>query len=294
MKKLTAIILSLCMVVTIFPTSAFASENEPYENIKQRVSSVYGIPQEIVDTLSEEKVRAMDVDEEQVVSVQEEYVNFITYEDGETVAIPSSENEYQNYISSPAMIANPNTLSNSWMRIYIIIIDYGSTMNISSTYTWLIPPRVIFNEYDLLKIYWENGTYIPGSAEGFYSYSTAFSGPTSEDITDFTQNPDNPKEITHAHPMNDSGARQNEFFHMMVSIYKDYGAGAEHAWSMYCHQQRSINWINFLGGTALIGSAFTVSFPLNVLNFGAGVAALSGSAEDYYETHFADAYYTYT
>ena len=68
---------------------------------------------DIMDTLSEEKVRNLDVDDEQVVSAQEAYVNFVTDESGETTAIPSTEEDYLNYISSPAAIDNPSTQSNS-------------------------------------------------------------------------------------------------------------------------------------------------------------------------------------
>lgn len=81
-KKILAIILSMAMVISIAPVSALATDVESYESIKQRVSSVYGIPLEIVDTLSEEKVRGMDVDESQVISAQEQYIHYVVDDEG--------------------------------------------------------------------------------------------------------------------------------------------------------------------------------------------------------------------
>ena len=181
-KKILAIILSMAMVISIAPVSALATDVESYESIKQRVSSVYGIPLEIVDTLSEEKVRGMDVDESQVISAQEPYIHYVVDDEGNSTAIPSTEEEYLEYATLPVTRSNPKTEDNGWMKIYLIIINNGATLDISSTYTWLIQPRVTYGQHDMLTIAWENGSYVRGSAEGFYSYQTDFAGNHSEDL----------------------------------------------------------------------------------------------------------------
>lgn len=299
MKKFLSAFLALILAFSL-PISVLAVESDSYSDIKEHVSTLYGIPMDIMDTLSEEKVRSMDINDSQVVSTQESYVNFITDEFGETTAIPSTEEDYLNYLSSPAAnseIENPATNSNSWMKIYLIIIDNGdNTLNISSTYTWLIQPRVVFNQYDMLSLCWENGSYIPGTAEGFYSYNTVSSGHFSEDLpaSDFEQPSDNPKSINYFHPMNDSGVRRNEFFHMMVTIRKNTGAGLEHAWSFYGHQEKTIDWNNFLNGIAGIAGAIYIPNPyVKAIAAIAGVNSLSGSVNSYYDLHNAEAIYYY-
>ena len=185
-KKILAIILSMAMVISIAPVSALATDVESYESIKQRVSSVYGIPLEIVDTLSEEKVRGMDVDESQVISAQEQYIHYVVDDEGNSTVIPSTEEEYLEYAALPVTCSNPKTEDNGWMKIYLIIINNGATLDISSTYTWLIQPRVTYGQHDMLTIAWENGSYVRGSAEGFYSYQTDFAGNHSEDLNCFS------------------------------------------------------------------------------------------------------------
>lgn len=111
-KKILAIILSMAMVISIAPVSALATDVESYESIKQRVSSVYGIPLEIVDTLSEEKVRGMDVDESQVISAQEQYIHYVVDDEGNSTAIPSTEEEYLEYAALPVTCSNPKTEDN--------------------------------------------------------------------------------------------------------------------------------------------------------------------------------------
>lgn len=296
MKKFLSALLAIVLALS-FPITTLAVEDNNYNSIKEHVSTIYGIPMNIMDTLSEEKVRNLDVADEQVVSSQEVYVNFVTDGSGETTAIPSTEEDYLNYISSPAAIDNPSTQSNSWMKIYLIIIDNrDNTLNISSTYTWLIQPRVVYNQYDMLNLCWENGSYISGTAQGFYSYNTTFMGHVSEDFTssDFEQPSENPKSINHFHPMNDSGARENEFFHMMVTLRKNTGAGMEHAWSYYGHQEKSINWTGLLGGAASIGGAIYIPNPyVKALSLAAGIAALSGGINTYYDLFNSEADYYY-
>lgn len=299
MKKFLSSFLALILALSL-PISALAVENDSYNSIKEHVSSLYGIPMDIMDTLSEEKVRSMDISDDQVVSSQETYVNFITDESGETIAIPSTEEDYLNDILSPVPneeIGNPETESNSWMKIYLIIIDNGNnTLNISSTYTWLTQPRVVFNQYDMLSLCWENGSYIPGTAEGFYSYNTVSMGHFSEDLSSsgFEQPSENPKSINYFHPMNDSGARRNEFFHMMVTLRKDTGAGLEHAWSYYGHQEKTINWGAFLGGVAGIAGAIYIPNPyVQALSLAAGIVGLSGGINSYYDLHNSEAIYYY-
>lgn len=287
-KKILAIILSMAMVISIAPVSALATDVESYESIKQRVSSVYGIPLEIVDTLSEEKVRGMDVDENQVISAQEQYIHYVVDDEGNSTAIPSTEEEYLEYAALPVTCSNPKTEDNGWMKIYLIIINNGATLDISSTYTWLIQPRVTYGQHDMLTIAWENGSYVRGSAEGFYSYQTDFAGNHSEDLNSsyFKQPTDNPKSINYAHPMNDSGARKNEFFHMMVTIEKNTGLSREYASSSYSQQYKSFNLAGLLGGASgIVGAFYIPSVGAKALCIALAASSILAGTDVCYETY---------
>lgn len=290
MKKFLSIVLSLSMIVGLFPTIALAAESDDYESIKEHVSQVYGIPMGIVDTLNEEKVRSMDIDDNQVVSVNEEYVNFVTDENGETTVIPSTEEDYLAYAASPAPQDNPFSDDNGWMKIYLIIIDNGSTLDISSTYTWLIQPRVTYGQHDMLTIAWENGSYVRGSAEGFYSYNVNGISYHTEDLSGFTQPDDNRRSINHAHPMNDSGARRNEFFHMMVTIEKNTGLSKEYASSSYSQQYKGIDLGALLGGAGSIAGAFFIpEVGGKALCIAFAASSILASTEIYYDTYTIEA-----
>lgn len=287
MKNNLSVFLSLAMILSIVPMTALAAEIDSYNGIKQHVSDVYGIPLDIVNTLDEAKVRRMDVDDSQVVSAKEEYANFVTDENGDTTVIPSTEEDYLDYINKPATRSNPTTDDNGWMKIYLIIIDNGSTLNISSTYTWLIQPRVTYGQHDLLNITWENGSYIRGSAKGFYSYNVNGITYHSEDLSGFTQSSDNPRSITHAHPMNGSGARRNEFFHMMVTVEKNTGLSREYASSTYGQQYKALNLnlSSLLGGASGIAGAFYISNPYaKAFAVAAAVGSILSNLKTYYDT----------
>lgn len=286
-NRIISVLLSIAMLIAVCPVSAFASDAESLESIKQRVSSIYGIPMNIVETLSEEKIREMDVSPEQVVSTEESYVQYVFDADGNSMAILSSEKEYLDFVSSPSTQANPETDSNGWMKIYLIIVDNGDTLDISSTYTWLIQPRVTYGQHDILTIAWENGSYIRGSAEGFYSYNTDFVGSHSEDLdpNGFVQPEDNRHSINYAHPMNDSGARKNEFFHMMVTIEKNTGLSMEYASSSYSQQFKTFNLAGLLGGAAgVAGALFIPEVGGKILSASLAASSIIASIEDSYET----------
>ena len=86
-NRIISVLLSIAMLIAVCPVSAFASDAESLESIKQRVSSIYGIPMNIVETLSEEKIREMDVSPEQVVSTEESYVQYVFDADGNASVI---------------------------------------------------------------------------------------------------------------------------------------------------------------------------------------------------------------
>lgn len=294
MKKVLAVILSLSMAMGVLPLSAFAAVNESYESIKTRVSNIYQIPMEIVDTLDEERVRGMDADYSQVVSASEVYVNFVTDENGETTTYYRTEEDYLEYISAPMPMSNSSTVTNSWMRVYIIIIDNGgNTLDISSTYTWMIQPTVLYNQYDMLTISWENGVYVPGSATGFYSYK-ANGLNHSVDLTGFVNPSEAPKSVNYTFLVNDSGARTNEFYHMMVTVRKDYGVRSEHAWAQYSRQTRSISWTAAVAAGVSIASAMSVSDPVSgSISITAALVVLLGSVNTSYDKIIADADYNF-
>lgn len=294
-KKVLATILSLAMLVSITPLSVMAAENTSYEVIKHQVSSIYGIPLEIVDSLDEEKVRGLHIDESQVISAEEQYIHFSTDEDGNTTVTEETEQDYIDYVSTPSTVANPvtETHDDGWMRIYLIIINNGSTLDISSTYTWLVQPRVTYGQQDLLTLKWENGSYVPNSAEGFYSYNINGITYHSEDLlsSGFKRPTEDLKSINYAHPMNDSGARYNEFFHMMVTIEKNTGLSQETALSAYGHQYKTLNFnlgtaFSAIGGVA---SAFFLPPPYNAICMTAAAAGILGQTQICYDTFVVEA-----
>ena len=290
MKRVLAGFLAASIAIALLPLFASAAVDDSYESIKTRVSEIYQIPMEIVDTLDEERVRSMDVDYSQVVSANEVYVNFVTDENGESTTYYKTEEDYLEYISTPVTMSNSSTVTNSWMRVYIIIIDDGgTTLDISSTYTWLIQPNVLYNQYDMLTISWENGVYIPGSATGFYSYK-ALGTTHSVNLSGFVNPADSPKSVNYTFLVNDSGARTNEFYHMMVTVQKDYGVNSEHAWAQYSRQIRTVAW------SGAIGAGISLAYALYIPNPASGIiavvsilATIFGDINDSYEVVLADA-----
>lgn len=275
------------MILSMIPVSAIDIKGvEPLESVKQRVSNIYHIPMDVMDTLDEAYIRDLDVDYGQVLSTKEEYVKFTVDEQGETTAIFASESEYLHDINKPS----PNGLvsdtdENSWMRIYLVVIDQGSNIDISSTYTWLTLPRITARAYDLLSIRFENGTYEPNSASGFYSYK--FNGATTrKNLTGFKAASNTWKQINCAFQLNDGAASTNHFAQMKVTLIKNTGAGAERAMSTYGHQEKAINWTSALGGAVTVGgvaAAFTEITTLGSLTFISGIASILGSASNYYD-----------
>lgn len=283
MKKVLSIILSLALTISICPASAFAAEAESYDNIKHRVSDIYGLPLDVINSLPEEKVRRLDASEDQVVAVTEEYVNFEVQENGEAVAHSCTEEDYQEFLSSPAALDNSITESSSWMKIYLIIVDRGTNLDIASTYTWLIPPRVTVRQKDLMTINWEYGAYV--SAEGFYAYQLNGTRYT-EYFDEFVRPQDNRTSVNHAHPLNDSGARQREYFHMMVTVRKNTGVRMESVCSAYGNQYKALSnafAATIAGAGGVAGAYFIDNKDARVYCV---IAALIGllPSETYYDT----------
>lgn len=140
----------------------------------------------------------------------------------------------------------------------------------------------------MLTIAWENGSYVRGSAEGFYSYQTDFAGNHSEDLNSsyFKQPTDNPKSINYAHPMNDSGARKNEFFHMMVTIEKNTGLSREYASSSYSQQYKSFNLAGLLGGASgIVGAFYIPSVGAKALCIALAASSILAGTDVCYETY---------
>lgn len=297
-KKILATILFVAMMLTLSPTSALAIENKDFETMKQQVSDTYGIPIEIVDTLSETKIRNLytTIAENQVVSSEEQFFHFTVDEDGNSSVSQESEQAFLDYASSPvAMDDNPVTKvhEDGWMKIYLIIIDKGDTLDISTTYTWLIQPRVTYGQQDLLTLKWENGSYIPNSANGFYSYNINGITNHSEDLlsSGFKRPSEDLKSINYAHPMNDSGARRNEFFHMMVTIEKNTGLSRETAHSAYGHQYKTLNFNlgTALGAAGGVASCFFLPPPYNAICMTAAAAGILGQTTVVYDTFAVEA-----
>lgn len=252
-----------------------------------------------MNTFSEEKLQNMDINNSQLVATNEQYVSFITNDIGETIVVPSSEEDYLKYLASPTTHANPNSGSKSWMKIYIIIIDDGSTMRLSATFDWLTQPTILFKTYDLLSIKWDNGSYIPNSAEGFYSYQSYMTGKQhTVSLSGFAQSEENFKQVNVCKLMNDSNVELSPFFHMMVRIQKNSGLNNETASAYYGHQDRAIS----VHPVAALGSAVSFAAALkakggsiySMVICGAALTVLgSFSVDEYYEEFSVKAYYEY-
>lgn len=293
MKKLLSSILSITMIIVTLSASATASsienarnvENLDYQTIKLRVSNIYGIPLDIVEHLDEARVRKLnaDVAPDATIFSSESYVRFEANDQGESKAIPCTEQQYLEYLSTPVLHANPGTVDVGWMKVYLIIIDDKSgNIDISSTYTWLQQPRVIADQYDVITMWWENGSYLEG--EGFYSYQ--LNGKyIDEDIldSDLVLDYKTFKSINYAHKMNDSGARKNEFFHIKITLDKNTGLGIERASTIYAHQEAKVNWKQALGDN-LTAQTIAASFCLEgtAISFITALYAVFGNIERYY------------
>lgn len=295
-KKILAAFLFITMMLNLSPTSALALESKDFETIKQQVSDTYGMPIEVVDSLTEAKIYDLydTIAENHVISTEEQFFRFTVDEDGNSSISRESEQAFLDYVSSPSVMDNPVTDTNKdkWMKIYLIIIDKGDTLEISSTYTWLVQAQATAGQHDLLMLKWENGSYVPNSANGFYSYS--LNGRTySENLlsSGFKRPNDDLKSINYAHPMNDSGVRQNEFFHMKVTIEKNTGLSLETARSAYGRQYQTLG-LNL--GTALasaggIASCFFLPPPYNAICATAAAAGLLGQNKVCYDTFVLEA-----
>ena len=294
MKKGISFLLTFSVLCSLLVPAALAYDgggtedlDQSYSAVKERVSEIYGIPMEIVDTLSEEKVYRMDVNENQVVSATTEYVQFITDDSGETAVFSYTEPEYQNYMAQNSVRTNPGYGGDEdeiWMRIYVVIIDDGDNMRISSTYDWLSEPDAYWDRYDYLVLRWENGTYREDTVEGFYSYKINGISQEPVELTDFeTDDSNNKKQAVAAVEIDGTGHEEDPFMHMMVEIRKNVGARAERVWSIYAHQASYINWENALESFGKMSSIlkFGGANGLVTMAFSA-VAAYLGAAEDYY------------
>lgn len=287
-KKCAVLTTLFAMVLSILPTYAVnVNDIEPIESIKQRVSSIYQIPMDVLDTLDESYIRDLDVDYSQVLSTQEQYVKFSVDKVGKVIATPASKTECLNDINKPSTYGLiSDEAENAWIRIYVVMIDQGNFIDISSTYDWITTPQVRAGAYDLLSIRFENGTYVPNSASGFYSYN--YNGTTKRsNLTGFEPASNSWKQMNCAFKLNDGVLAKEHFAQMKVTIIKNVGAKAERAMSIYGHQEKNIDWTSVLGGAATIGdvaASFTEVTTSGALLFVSGVASILGSASNYYNS----------
>ena len=245
MKKVMSLLLVIALCLSM-GTIAFADEAvvvKSFEEVKQHVSEVYGLPIDVVDKLDPQKVWDMEVDDEQIVSTEEVYIQYVVDEKGNATATKTTKAAYQAYISTPQLAANPVTETTSWMRIYLTIINNGSTYDLATTYTWLTTPAFLFNEHNILSTVWDYGNYI--TADGFYSYDShaSQSGIEYFNENDFVQPYGNPRSVNYVHVMEDIASRYGHVFHTNVTISRDYSASYNRAMSTYTRERnRTMIW----------------------------------------------------
>ncbi len=230
MRKTTSFFLCLAMVCSL-SIPAFAVDKT--QSTEQQITSIYGIPTTVLDELPADIYSDLvgSIDEIASFSVQETYVKISHTSNGDSIATPST---YQEYLRSSSL---RNTDENDWMRIHTTIIDYGSYGQISASYTWLTYPKLRMNDVIGLSI--TQGTVIDDTADGFYTYTTSQGSFT----TDFSDTPSKFDYEGHGLVRNVVLAKPNypvnsDFMFMRCNIYKE--SSSEGLNGAYGHQRVSV------------------------------------------------------
>lgn len=234
MKKVLSIVLTLVMVFAMHSAVSAAEENT-LDDINEWVSSVYGIPLSVLETMPEDMFLSLveNIDTESAVSTNETYWKVAFDENGESIACEAT---YQEYLASKLL---RDTDECSWMRIHTTIVDNGSTAQISAAYTWLThaAPRMT----DVIGLAITHGTLIDNSADGFYTYTTS-DGNVYVDLGNTPsgfvyQGQGLVRKVNLAKPNNTVTA---EMLFMKANIYKN--TSSEGLYGSYAHQLLSLSY----------------------------------------------------
>lgn len=242
MKKFVSVVLVLVMAFTLsipafaassVTNSGSTSADDIATLTDQKISSTYGIPLSVLETLPKDIHTSLSNDVENIVnfSTQVSYIKISYTDTGESIASPAT---YQEYVRASML---RDTDENDWMRIHTTIIDKGSYGQISAAYTWLTRPNFRMN--DVIGLSLTQGTIIDNTADGFYTYTTSQGSFT----TDFTATPSKFDYEGHGLVRNVTLAKpdypvNSDFLFMRVNIYKE--SGSEGLNGAYGHQRVSI------------------------------------------------------
>lgn len=231
MRKLVSFVLCLVMV---FSLASPALATETSQTSDQQISSIYGIPSDVLAELPDDICVSLTESLDGMISfsVEETYVKITHTDTGESIANPAS---YAEYLRSSTL---RDTDENDWMRIHTTIVDYGTYGQVSAAYTWLTRPNLRMN--DVIGLSLTQGTIIDNSADGFYTYTTSQGSFT----TDFTDTPSKFDYEGHGLVRNVTLAKpdyvvNSDFLFLRCNIYKE--SGSEGLNGSYGHQRVSVS-----------------------------------------------------
>lgn len=215
-------------------------KTELSDEVKQTITSVYGIPDSVLETMPADLCSSLAADIDKVVGVSSSEAYFeIIYDIFGAGTV--REATYQDYLNS-AKRSGVN--GNDWIKIHTAIIDMDSYAQIAAAYTWLTGPARRME--DMIGLAIGCGVVIDNSADGFYTY-TGESGPV---YTDFCDTPS---------AFNYSGRgifckvllkeapdpAAGEFLFIRGSIYKD--SDSEKLSGVYAHQRTRVRTDSVVG-----------------------------------------------
>lgn len=286
MKKRLLSVILVFSIVFCFSIPSFASSPSivsDYATLNQ-LSEIYQIPLDVLRTLSPEQLKNMEVSSGQKYYTHEEYIKFIENKDGNVIAVPGTFQQFkaEQNMTSPYASGGATDESSGWMKVYVVIIDDpGRTARISGTFTWL-DGGTRYRMTDVIGIAFQNGTYVTGSANGFYSYKPE--GVSSESITlnNFATESSNFRIVKSEVPMRTDVNRSDEVIYMGIEIYKNVGAQAEIARAIYGHQIMKLDLASLINAGLDLLSAIT--FNGDDFDFLPKAENIVGSFSRYYES----------
>lgn len=190
LKKKLFITLSLLLVCSLLSIPVYASETVTvnsdtlsYEETCSKIEELYGIPSDIVQSLSEERFYSLanDIENKKLLSAEDKYLKIITDSNGNSIATESS---YEEYLAEQNSRIG-NTTQNSWMKLTTTIVESGNGRGEASVAArWLNDP--IAKSYDVLGLTLNNGTFCHGTENGFYTITPNEGLSYDRDLDDFT------------------------------------------------------------------------------------------------------------
>ena len=262
-KRAISTMLAVCILTNLCVLSSFAIGRKPvdppWDGDLKRLSEIYQIPVKVLNTLTPEELEEMAVAPGVSYSGHTEYVKFIENTDGEVIAVPGTFEEYQaEQASLSPMDAGHTNTESGWMQVYIVIIDDpGKIARISATFTWL-SEKSRFRMTDVIGISFQNGTYVTGSATGYYTYNPEGGNNKRITLSGFERDDNDFRFIkTSVNTRTDVNC-SDELMFMRIKIYKDTGTKAEAARATYAYQKINID-LSVLAsvGVSVVGAITT-------------------------------------